>query len=224
MTDDNSDNKKNNDLNVQLPGKVNLDKDLIIDKVLIQIARGGVNEVSFRKLASELNVSPMAIYRYFDDKSELLAETLDEFISRADVMPSDNLIWDEWFRELVINMYLTLKEDVKWVPIFTEVQFLPNGLSVMEAAMKKLLDAGFTEKQSVENFLAGVQTMLGACVLFSTTQNERPIERLAKDFEPEKYPYISRISGLMWGEQHYNFFKGLDLILQGMHVQLKKNQ
>ncbi len=47
----------------------------------------GIEAVSMRRVAAHLGVSPMAAYRHFRDKEDLLVHALDAFAGRAELLP-----------------------------------------------------------------------------------------------------------------------------------------
>src|SRR4030081_3548628 len=54
-----------------------LSRQRILDTALALIARDGPDALSMRRLATDLDVWPMSLYRYFHDKDELLAALAD---------------------------------------------------------------------------------------------------------------------------------------------------
>ena len=77
-----------------------LSKQRIIDAALQIVEHDGWNGVSMRRLAQELDVWPMAVYRYFRDKNELL-EAMTEAAAERISLPSIRGSWRTRMRRLL---------------------------------------------------------------------------------------------------------------------------
>jgi AcrR family transcriptional regulator len=64
------------------------------------IDRGGLEQLSMRRLAQELDVWPMGIYRYFHDKDELV-EALADSTAKEIPPPDQSRSWDHRLRTLL---------------------------------------------------------------------------------------------------------------------------
>lgn len=60
-----------------------LDRDKIIAAAFVQLQQNGLDGLSMRRLATELNAQAPAIYRYVTDKAELLALMAHSIFSQA---------------------------------------------------------------------------------------------------------------------------------------------
>ncbi len=72
----------------------------ILKSARAHFARGGVEHVSLRRIAADVGVTPMAIYRHFADKEAiveaLVLEGLDEWARRVEGVRGDEPL--EWLR------------------------------------------------------------------------------------------------------------------------------
>ncbi|MEZ5210016.1 MAG: helix-turn-helix domain-containing protein [Gordonia sp. (in: high G+C Gram-positive bacteria)] len=80
-----------------MPPTPRLDRDTIVDAALSLIERDGIDALSMRRLATELDSKPMSLYHYVPNKAELLALVLDELAARIswsipDGSPRDRMI------------------------------------------------------------------------------------------------------------------------------------
>ena len=66
-----------------------LSRDLIIQTAMTLVDRDGLDALSMRRLAQELDVWPMAMYRWFDDKDELVAALAEAAADRVAVPRPD---------------------------------------------------------------------------------------------------------------------------------------
>ena len=77
-----------------------LSRERIVDTALALVSRDGLGALSMRRLAQELDVWPMSIYRYFRDKEELVAALADA--AAEDIAsPVASGPWPEQMRELL---------------------------------------------------------------------------------------------------------------------------
>ena len=61
-----------------------LSRELVLSTALELVDRDGASALSMRRLAQELDVWPMAVYRYFRDKDELTAALVDAAADRIE--------------------------------------------------------------------------------------------------------------------------------------------
>lgn len=146
--------------------KSKLSKEKIITAALALTADSGVDALSFRRLASVLGVSPMALYRYFDDKQALLAAMLDVFIAKANVLPEKNAMesWQAWISYVARRMYQALVQQPTWLPLLGQLPLQASGLAVFDACLAELMRAGFSREQAVKGFFSLIQTLFGAAI------------------------------------------------------------
>lgn len=140
-------------------------KDVYLNAALEIINEAGVSKLTMRKVATHLDVSPMAIYKHFPNKQALLRATLDEFIARADVMPPDELCWDDWVQHMAQGMYRALCGETSWLPLLGAIDVGPNALRVTSGFINKMTAAGLSVGEAIEAYLAIVHTVIGAVTL-----------------------------------------------------------
>ncbi len=149
-----------------------LNRSSFVDAALAVIAEVGVERLSMRRVASQLGVSAMAMYKHFTNKDELLAAAFEEFIARADVLPDTQLDWDQWLEKLAINMYNALSADMSWVPILGSLRLGGNAIAVTDSFVNKLGTAGFGAEVSVRAYMAMIQLVVGAVCMRASLQAE----------------------------------------------------
>ena len=77
-----------------------LSRERILDSALALVARDGLDALSMRRLAQDLDVWPMSLYRYFHDKDELLAALADA-AAESIAPPAAGAPWRKQLQELV---------------------------------------------------------------------------------------------------------------------------
>lgn len=137
-------------------------KSVYLNAALNIIKENGVDKLTMRKVARDLEVSPMAIYKHFTNKEELLKAVLDEFIARADVLPKDELDWEAWLTHVALKMNSTLRVNSNWLPLLGTFEVGENALTISFKVIEKLQQAGFSNQQAVDAYLTMIHLVLGA--------------------------------------------------------------
>lgn len=140
-------------------------KQAYVNAALALIKKEGVEKLSMRKVADKLDVSHMAVYKHFSNKEALLAATLDEFVSRASIIPDDSLPWDEWITAMAHAMYDTLCSEMSWIPILGTFNVGPHAVQVTTAFLAKLTTAGFTLQEALNAYLTMIHLIVGAVTI-----------------------------------------------------------
>lgn len=208
--------------------KKSLDRLSYIDAALDVVAEVGVEKLSMRKVASRLNVSPMAMYKHFPGKEQLLAATLDEFIARANVIAEDDMAWDEWVQEVGGRMYDALCNELSWVPLLGSLRLGAQGAAVTDAFVRKLCAANFSMEQSLNAYFAMIQIVLGAVCMRSSLQAdtvaEGDISRFTRDYLEEVDAERLHIAPILEAVSRQNQIDiGLPLLIVALKAQLARN-
>jgi AcrR family transcriptional regulator len=120
-----------------------------IQAAALRIVRtDGLDGLSLRRLAGDLDVWPTALYHHVGDKSGLIQLVLDGVLDQLEI-PSDDLEWQEWMRTFATRGRALLLA-FPGVAAHLEVVGNPSRASfaVTETAVAKLLDAGFDAEQA----------------------------------------------------------------------------
>lgn len=161
-----------------------LNRNSYIEAALEVIGDIGVDKLSMRNVASRLDVSPMAMYKHFATKDELLAAAFEAFIARANVIPDNAMPWEQWVEHVARRMYQALCRELSWVPLLGSLRFGAQADAVTGAFLGKLGSAGFSAEQSVSAFVAIIQVVVGAVCLRSSLDagragNAGPVDALS---------------------------------------------
>ena len=168
-----------------------LTRQLIIDAALKLAEDSGVENLSIRKVALRLGVTPMALYKHFSSKEELLSFTLEAFIARANVIPDEDMPWEDWVYHVGRKMYQALCTDYSWVRILGSVRVGAEAAEVTNAFVGKLSSVGFDTGQAVHAYFAVIQTVFGAvCLRASMSTESGPNQE--DDLSPATRAYLER--------------------------------
>ncbi|MGW0117762.1 TetR/AcrR family transcriptional regulator [Streptomyces sp. NPDC003327] len=216
--------------------KPGLSLDRIVDAAVSLAATEGLAAVSMGRVAKELGVSPMSLYRYVSAKSELYVLMQEAATGAPPALFPPGTPWREALERWAEGMREVYHRNL-WmlrVPVFGPPA-TPNMVAWWEKALVALEGAGLDEgtKTSVTMLVGGfvksdamVFADLADTIAASgedpgqvLSRYGRTLRRLA---DPEKYPAVARMldSGVMdvADESDYEFRFGLARILDGVEA------
>ncbi|MGJ9373143.1 helix-turn-helix domain-containing protein [Nesterenkonia sp. CF4.4] len=127
----------------------------------------GLQDVSMRRLAKELDVAPGALYYHVPSKQELLRTVAHEILAPLRAEPGDALHLMRRFRELVLPM-----RDVGDLLLLAYA--LDASLPPAQLLPEKLAAAGWPEQEAQDATAVVMRFALGAV---ATEQNQSLLER-----------------------------------------------
>ena len=111
------------------------------DEILLSaehVARDGFDALTMRAVATQMGASPMALYRYFATKDELIDAMLDRVLGRIELAPPT----DDWLADLTAfaAAHRAVLSDHPWaiVPLFTHSNPGVNATVIGETALEIL--------------------------------------------------------------------------------------
>jgi AcrR family transcriptional regulator len=134
--------------------KTQLSKERILAAARGVVEQDGLEALSMRRLAQELDVWPMSVYRYFQDKDALVdaiaASTAEDF-----ELPSTRGSWRAQLTRLLEDARARLAADPAGLASrLPRAFFAPGVLRFSEAGMAILLAAGFSEREAARAWRA----------------------------------------------------------------------
>jgi len=155
-----------------------LSRDEILEAGLLIARRDQLTRLTMKKLAEELGVTPMAIYRHFMNKAEIVDGVLDLFVRDAAVTeheasenPED---WQRWLLLTFGKMFNALVETPGVMPFLsTASRFGPAAMAALDTTLGVLRRAGKSEREAVDAFAIMCAYMIGAAELASAWRAAR---------------------------------------------------
>jgi TetR/AcrR family tetracycline transcriptional repressor len=218
-----------------------LDRESVIDAALRLADEEGLDSVSFRRLAEQFGVTPMALYWHFADKEALLAALADRlWVQAADTLnaslrqlSSSDDEDDDWgqLRLTLIALVETMQPHpavAELVP--TRVIECEAGRDVTELTLGFLARQGFDPAQAAD---LG-RFVLASAVMLVTTQagieipepDERTeVQRRKRialaSLPPDRYPHITASAAYLTDCESPEAYltRGLDAIVAGVRAQ-----
>lgn len=160
----------------------------------LRIARAeGIAAVSMRRLADELDTSPMSLYRHVNDREDLLLQMLDVV---ADNVGSPPRSGSPRARLLSIMNALhgAFRRD-PWVVQVLAVDGLasPRILPIVDAMFAALADAGLDTAQARAAYALLLQFAYGEVLMSHHDAEDSYARRLVRAADPERFPHLARI-------------------------------
>jgi AcrR family transcriptional regulator len=185
-----------------------------------------------QRLAGEVGLTTMALYRYFPGKADVVAQMIDSAVDPPLYVDRPSLPWGtrlkQWARRC-----LAIYHDHPWFLEATTMRKTlmgPNELSWMEAALTMLAESGLRPKERHQVFLAIIGHVRG----HATFQQIRPSGGAGEDWarelaqmlqpEAEHYPILLDVlrSGAFNESTGGAFDFGLDCILDGIRARVSQ--
>ena len=175
------------------PGRRGLSRTAVVSRALEIGTAEGLEAVSLRRLAQELGVTPMALYRHVPDKQGLINVMTEVVLDGIDATVGfrPGMTWNERMR-LAINNY---KEQIDTRPLALPLSIAYTGdgppafWKVLEDLLAILLDAGFERRQAIvlirmiSNLLAGYLLLhQQGDPSFYTELNAEQVEQMRRQF------------------------------------------
>jgi AcrR family transcriptional regulator len=186
----------------------------------------GLEAFSMRRLAQELGVVPMALYKHVANKEELLDGMVDIVFGEIE-SPSIDVAWRSAMRRRAISAREALKRHSWAIGLMETRNPGPANLRNHNAVMGCLREAGFSFAAAIHAYSVQDAYIYGFALQEKTLGFETPadageaVQRRAQAIGPleDDYPYLAEIAAKL-PESGYDtaveFAWGLDLILDGL--------
>ncbi|MEV0201578.1 TetR family transcriptional regulator [Nonomuraea sp. NPDC050691] len=190
----------------------------------------GLDAVTIRRLATDLGVTPMALYWHFKNKEQLVVGLADHLIAGFGPDPDDDRPWPERMRGLIEGLIGMLRAHPCAKSVLEQVDqtAVPNFLAVWDLALGLAQQAGFDVEESCVISKYILQTAIAiadAPVHYDarhTPEEAAEIVRLKRlglqSLPADRYPHLVEMAAPMVGgisRETYDTF-GVDLVLSGI--------
>jgi AcrR family transcriptional regulator len=207
-----------------------LTHDQIAGAALELVDREGLKALSMRRLAAELGVAAMSLYRYFRDKDELLDAVVEASSRRAE---SRVVLAGPWQQQLQTLMR-ALRRNLTHHPSLVQIRLArpmltPAALRLTEGAMRVLTGAGFAPDAAARAYRT-LFLYTFACSAFDAGRDSGELVRLTASaltaLPADEYTAIAgavpELAATMDAETQFEH--GLDVIIHGLARQLQEER
>jgi AcrR family transcriptional regulator len=210
------------------PAREPLTKERILQAAVALADEGGVDSLSMRRIALELGVVPMALYKHVASKDEMLDGMVDAVVGEIDPLLED-ADWQRTMRERVLSARRALLRH-PWASQVIESRTNPTPMVIgyMDSMIGILRKGGFSIDLTHHAMHAMGSRLLGfSQELFDDTPDDPPaVQAIQAQWLAETYPNISEmvaaithddatVVGLGCDDQ-FEFEFEFDLMLDGL--------
>jgi TetR/AcrR family transcriptional regulator, tetracycline repressor protein len=218
----------------QAPDRPRLSKSTVVGRALELADRDGVDALTIRRLATELGVTPMALYWHFRSKEELLSGLSDHIWSEVDLAVDPSAPWPDQLRSIMKSLVGVLRAHPSGAQLVLMHEKEGEGpMRAAEIALGLLRGAGFDPEAASEITRSGMWTALSLVmsepgfepdVKAGLDDAERAEHQRRKQVKiallpAEKFPRLVECavpSTTVNPEFHYRF--GIDLFVAGVQA------
>jgi TetR/AcrR family tetracycline transcriptional repressor len=159
-------------------------RESIVAAALELLAEGGLDGVSFRRIAGKLGVSAPTLYWHVDNKRQLMdlmAEALIQRTGSGSGGPRSGQPWWDWLRTDARQMFAALISTRDAPRVVAGNRPSPESFAGIERTLGVLVEAGLTPGQAQQTLFA-----IGAYVIGSATEWQAEAERQGSQPLPDR--------------------------------------
>ena len=205
-----------------------LSRDLVADRALEIADTEGIEAVTIRRLATELGVTPMALYWHFRTKEDLLAGLADRVLDDV-VVPEATGDWVAGLRAALVALVTAMRPHPQVAPLVAQ-QILqhPNGLALTERALQLLSDAGFDREPASSLAMHALRSAISTVTADQVDDSGMPLEEreahlrrkqaMLASLSPQQYPaLVAHAAAMTYCPDPDEFFQlAIDLYIAGV--------
>jgi TetR/AcrR family transcriptional regulator, tetracycline repressor protein len=207
-------------------------REAVVSTALALLADGGLEAVSFRRIATQLGVSAPTLYWHVESKRQLMDLMAEELVRRNESSyagPRPGQPWWEWLREDARQLFAALVATRDAPRVVAGNRPSPEAFAGIERVLGVLVEAGMTPGEAQQTLFA-----IGAYVIGSATEWQAEAERAATQPLPGsddaaadavraralgEQPVLLAAIGELLDQPHSAAFEhGLDLLVDGLRA------
>lgn len=203
-----------------------LSRDQIVEAALDLVDRSGLQGLTMRALARELQADPMAVYRHVRDKDDLLGAMCDRILLALDpIAPGRD--WEPQIRRLADQVRERFAARPALLPALAAAPVTPTSLLIAADTIALLVRAGADARDASAGVNAVFSYVLGYAVVEAavpppadqTALREAALAHLGTDDPP---PHLDEAIDLM--RDAGDFHAGLGIVLQGLRARFDQEK
>lgn len=207
-----------------------LDRETVVRTALRLLDELGLDRLTLRRIAAELDVRAPALYWHFRNKQELLDAMATTVLvdSAGDHETWSTTDWREFLHAYALGLrraLLRYRDGAKMVPGTRLTD--PSMYTSMEKSLRVLVDAGFTAEMA-SLALSTVYSYTVGHAIEEQAVRPRPGERdphydpaeRRKRLDPASQPTVAALNDTAFTDPDSTFEEGLRLIVEGLAARL----
>ncbi len=206
--------------------RTRLSRERVLAAAIVHADAGGLEALTMRKLADELGVAPMALYRHVANKDDLIDGMIDIVFTEID-LPANGPDWRTAMRDRAISFYRALSRH-RWSIGLMESRVNPGPATLRhhDAVIGSLRSAGFdmervaTAYSVLDSYIYGYALTKMNLPFDDTSDIADVAQEMLEPFPAGEYPNLLAFItdyAMKPGYDYANEFeKGLDIVLDGL--------
>jgi AcrR family transcriptional regulator len=209
-------------------GREPLTRVRILDCALAMIDRDGLENLSMRRLAAELDVSAMSLYNHVPNKDALLEGVKERLLAEVDLSAAELDDWSEAIREGFKSFRRALLAHPNALPLIESKPLMtPEAFRPVELSLATLRRGGFAPDEALKAHFALVGYTLGHAAFQLANplheQSSGELDRISSQEMGEPMGFHNLLECLPhaaeWEpDEAYDF--GLDILIAGLKARL----
>jgi TetR/AcrR family tetracycline transcriptional repressor len=206
-----------------------LNREILVSTALALADSEGLESLTIRRLAQHHGVTPMALYRHFQDKDEILDALAERLLAQVVLPESGGRPWHEQLHDVFAAFLVALRPHPNAAGlILTRILVSEPGLVVTERTLALLAEAGFTVEQAAETASQALCSLV-TLVITEPGQSHDPDPEAREaavrakkatlaTLSPRRYPHITAAAHALSAcasDQIY-YARGVSLIVAGI--------
>ena len=207
--------------------RVPLSRERVLRGAIAVADSAGVRALTIRSLAAELGVTPMSVYYYVANKSEILDGIVDEVFAEIDLPPGDG----DW-RSEILRRARSARQVLSrhsWAIALLESRKTPGSATLKhhDAMIGTLRNAGFSVGMTahayalLDSFVYGFAIQEAALPFDGPETVAEVAEPMMEQFPAGEYPHLVEMATEYILQPGYDFANefaiGLDIILDALN-------
>ncbi|WP_214319937.1 TetR/AcrR family transcriptional regulator C-terminal domain-containing protein [Nonomuraea sediminis] len=218
--------------------KPQLSQELIVETGLRIVDAEGIDALSMRRIAQELDTGPASLYAHVSNKEELVELIYDLVLSEIR-LPEKVDSWQEGLRDYALEAHrvLTAHADLAKAAL-ANIPTGPNALRVGEAMLGLMIEAGLSPRDAALA-LDRISLYISSDAYeeslhyarMRASGHEDPVEYIVsfidqitvyyKSLPSDQFPYTSKYANVLTADDGaVRFLYGLDLMIAGLEARM----
>jgi AcrR family transcriptional regulator len=198
-----------------------LDRERVIAAALTILDAEGLDAISLRRLAGDLEVTPMSLYWYVEDKAELLDLVGEAILAQIELPPRVG-DWKQQIRDVHRAMFdVLLRHPNSTEILIGRARYGSGGLATFERILTVLLDAGLGPEAAFDAYQSLYLFSLGFMATSTRTpefvEGQRQGLAYMLSLPGDRFPSIRAVAPVIGRRpRDAQFEVGLDVIIEGI--------
>lgn len=143
-----------------------LSRERILTTALAIVDDDGLSGLTIRRLAADLDVTAMAVYRHFRNKAEILDGLIEVVVEESQATEHDTEGWREWIIETFMRMRKALVAHPEVLPLMgTSASYGVHSLRIAEEVLGMLRTAGLSDRAVARGLHVLISYTFGAVAI-----------------------------------------------------------